>query len=324
MFPGSQGYCLILILVYVLFSETTGALKDGRYYIQYDGKNGCKGKYLSYTPNGLGIPAGVRLNRSPALWQIQSKGNGSSTTFEAVQRPLSSSAKLGYSSSCSSSSVLLRRDGMLTWTLSPDKSGSRYNILASKKSRVCGTRFKGSLDSKDRLYDGRCTNDRLHLAKTSASGSNYAKWRLIPTTVPSPPPPPPSPPPIAETRRCPNPSPYFNHYDFETTQNIYNACLNLWRVDPDLLIPSGVVSYAPMCANVGSQITCRSDSHETGVGEWSGPPRIQVCDSVELAASSLDVGDIDPGCGLYFWCTNPSVGINNIQWIIQMKQTYDF
>ena len=92
-----------------------------------------------------------------------------------------------------------------------------------------------------------------------------------------------------------------------------------------LFILSFSAVYARNCANAGAQITCRSDSHEISVGEWSGPPRIRVCDSVELAASSLDVGNLNnPGCGLYFWCTNPSVGIDRIQWIIQMKQTYDF
>ena len=127
--------------------------------------------------------------------------------------------------------------------MSFDVAGFENHLLTQlsfvqKRSRVCGSRYKGSLDSKDILYDGRCVNYRLHLAATLASGGAYAKWKLIPVTVPSPPPP--SPPPSVETPRCPNPSPYYNHYDFATTQNIYNACTDLWRVDPDLLIPSGV------------------------------------------------------------------------------------
>lgn len=113
---------------------SAGALENGTYYVQYTGKNGCRGKYLSYSSNRFSIPAGVRLKSSPSLWKIMSTGNGEKGTLEAVHRPLSSSAKLGYISSCSSSSVLLRRDGILTWTLIPDKTGSRYSILASVRS----------------------------------------------------------------------------------------------------------------------------------------------------------------------------------------------
>jgi hypothetical protein len=206
-------------------------------------------------------------------------------------------------------------------------------MYVMQKGRLCDTkRSSYTLLSPKVGSNGivDCKTTNIGLVKNSKAQRSKAQWIFKQVANPSPQsPPPPSPPPpaiipspptpSAETPRCQSITQAYMHYDYDTSAAIRTACEALWRVSPEAnLIDSGI----------GEQITCRSTSYESpSPMQWTSP-RLPVCDLIEQAAADprFDIApEISAGCGLYFWCTNPSVGdtgLIRMQWIIQMKQTF--
>jgi hypothetical protein len=119
-----------------------------------------------------------------------------------------------------------------------------------------------------------------------------------------------------DDQECANESDDFMHYDYPTTPEIIKACQLLWTEGS---VPKRVD------AGIGGEITCRKTSYEVGIGKWDSP-RPAVCGIIEDAAASVRLSGLTPGCGLWFWCTSPEPfgGEIDIQWVMNIRQTYDF
>ena len=180
----SSGVCLTMFWVPCFFRCGAGAqLQDGIYTIQVanrDDAQGCNDMYLAYRPDHASIRPFLMSSTAekPMKWELRSLGRDR-YTLATADRPQNISAKLSYSPSCGSTSVLVRNADRRSWLLvAVDVERGLYRIVTGNK-KDCEKPVLGRLAPRAAGSDGgSCSKDRDLSLKPVSRDTFGLIWRL--------------------------------------------------------------------------------------------------------------------------------------------------